>query len=582
VARDKDDDYGFEDEAPRSKRKHTVQDTLGLKDDPRKRKLYPNSVRMNEIDRDIYHDCVDRYDAMATNLEDGQKEYAPFDTLSEDIFNSLYKYNADLRDEEDIQARSQFNHKLMSEAMESDEYQNLRKMTKFDMMSSAIATEVMQGQAMEKIQSFKEAYRQQQQTGQTTPGGDAGQLIDTLNKMNGVQSQIDALQGLKSAGHKLTRRQAMDLAALKQDYNDLVEEFENNTSGQQQLNQGARQAVSSATKSAAAEVTEVQDIVESWGLGSGDHSSKLPLDVRKKAIERVRRSGRLKGLTDLIGRFRAMALKKKKRPVKNGNTIKTITTGRKIEDTLPSERMKLGHPAMKRDFLRRMTQNQLLIYEREDQKAVGQGPLIVCQDKSGSTSGTIDDWSTALVLATLEIAQKEKRDFAYIPFDDKVLQTKDIQAGTLDPQDVLDIAEMPASGGTNFMLPLERALKALDDSRYAKADILFVTDGQAGVSPEFLERFKKKQQEKNFYVSTVLINIGGPASNAIVNTFSDSVTTISDLADLDEGSAAKIFNMIDDKSKFSTVPGHAAAGQPAAGTQAAGPDEDDEDEWEQP
>ena len=535
------------------RRGHTVQDTLGLKERTGPKKLSPNALKMTQIDRDVYHDCVDRYDAMSDNLESGSKHYSPFENLSEDIFNSLYKYNVNMNDADDVQAKSQLNHQLMEGLLESDEYQNLRSATKFDMMNSAIGTEVLQDKAMEKVLQYKEAYEEQKRTGQATPGADAGELIETLNNMSSAKQQIDYLQGLKSSGQKLTAKQASELAALKQDYKDYVRDFEQNKSGQKQMQQGVQQATKAASKAATIQIQEVQDIVEAWGLGSGDHSRKISLDERRQAIERIRGSERLKKLTDLVGRFRALATKKRKKPDPVGHNIKSIKTGNDISRLIPSELANLAHPTMKKDFMRRYTENGLLIYDKDDRKSVGQGPIILLQDKSGSTQGTIDDWSTALALATIEVAQREKRDFAYVPFDDEVLETKDIKHGELDPQDILDIAEMDANGGTNFMKPLERALKVLEDSRYKKADVIFITDGQSGVSDEFLSRFKKVKEEKNFFVNTVLINLyggGGGVSRATVDLFSDQVTTISSIADLDEASAEKMFNLIDDADKF--------------------------------
>lgn len=544
------------DEKPMSaKGKKQIHEILGLKEDPTGVKLSPNSIDLNEIDREIYHDCVDRYPAMADNLEAGLQEYAPFDHLSEDIFNSLFKYNVNLKDEEEMMAKSQLNRKLMEQILESEEYQKLRKHTQFDLLASAIGTEVLQTEAIKKIMQYKQAYLQKKQTGQHVDGADAGELIETLNKMSQIQSQIDALEALAGPGGPgLTKKQAMELAKLKQDWNDVVEEYEQNYIGQQQFQQGMQQTAQQATKSATVQVGEVQDIIEAWGLGEGSHNRKISLEERRKAIERVRRSRRLRDLTDLIGRFRALAMRKKKKRIPDGHDIKTVELGNKLENIMPSELAKLTHPVMKKDFMRRYHQKQLMVYKKEDNKTVGRGPIIVCHDKSGSMAGIKDDWSTALTLATLEIAQKEKRNFAYIPYEDKVLQTKDIRAGELDPQDVLDIAEMNADGGTNFMMPLERALKCLEDSLYKKGDILFITDGQAAVSPEFLNRFKKVKEEKQFFVTTVLINIDGWASRGGVEPFSDSITTISSVADLDEANAEKIFNIIKDKDKFDPQP----------------------------
>lgn len=560
-----------------SKNEPTVESLLGLKSTGKKTQLSENTIGSTAIDRDVYHDCVDTYQAMKDNLDSGMEEYSPFLPLSEDIFNSLYKYNVDLKDEHEVTSTSQLNHQLMEGLLDSEEYNKLRKNTKFDTLASSMATEVMQSAAMEKVMSYKRAYQQKQQTGQHVDGADAGAVIEALNQMSGAQSTINDLQGIVDGGGRLTKKQAQDLAAAKQTYEDHLELFEDNTAGQQQLQQGMASGTQAAAEQAMIEVHELQETIAAWGIGSGDHSNKLPLDQRRKAIERIRRSNRLKSLTDLVGRFRKIAMKKRKKPVPNGSNIKTVTTGNKIEDILPSERMNLAHPGTKRDFYRRLNERGLLIYKKEDVQSVGRGPVIFCQDKSGSTSGQIDNWATALALATVEVAQKENRPFAYIPFDDRVLKTKDIQPGDLDPQDVLDIAEMTSGGGTNFMAPLERCAKVIEDSRYKKADVIFVTDGHAAVSPEFKKRFEELKKEKGFYVSAVIINIGAYASTGTsVKDFADNITTISDVADLDGSSADKIFNLLDDKDKYNTTAAVQSSQKqaPAAGGAIASVDDD--------
>jgi uncharacterized protein with von Willebrand factor type A (vWA) domain len=42
-------------------------------------------------------------------------------------------------------------------------------------------------------------------------------------------------------------------------------------------------------------------------------------------------------------------------------------------------------------------------------------------------------------------------------------------------------------GGTNFALPLDRALKVINESRFKQADVVFVTDGEDRVKTSFLK-----------------------------------------------------------------------------------------------
>ncbi len=303
-------------------------------------------------------------------------------------------------------------------------------------------------------------------------------------------------------------------------------------------------------------VEEVREVVNAWGLESGTSTRRISLDQRKKAIERVRRSPRLRELTDLIGRMKALAAQTKKKKLENGFEIEDIELGNKIESVIPSERMKLANPAMKKDFMVRYNERKLMQYKKTEYKSIGRGPVVVCHDKSGSMGGQRDDWATALTLAMLEVAQKEKRNFAYIPYESHVIgnMVKNIPAGELDPDDIMDIAELPAQGGTDFMSPLNEALRCIDSDNYNKGDIVFITDGDCGVTNEWLDYFLKKKQEQEFYVNTVLIDAGGfgGVSDGTIKRFSDHITLISDVAQLGEDTKS-IFKIVEDENKYQTT-----------------------------
>ncbi|WP_422661597.1 hypothetical protein ACK8P5_26100 (plasmid) [Paenibacillus sp. EC2-1] len=546
----------------KNKKINKVAKTLGLRDNvdvP----LSPNALDLTEIDRDVYHDCVERYPAMKDNLEMGLNEYAPFDHLSEDIFNSLFKYNAKLRDEDEVKSYSQFNYQIMEEMLESDEYEKLRKNTRFDLMSSAIGTEVLQQKSLDKITHFKEQLAKQRKTGQPQDGADAGELIEQMNRAKQMSGSIDDfVGGIPGGVDGMTPDQAKELANMQRQLRDMESDIDKNLLGQKQFVGEMTDAIDDAASETATIVGDVRNVVMQWGLESGQSGRRISLEKRRKAIERVRRSSRLKNLTDLIGRFKKLAMSKKKQKVKDGYSVHDVTTGDRLEDIIPSEWAKLSHPVMRKDFYKRFTEKQLLQYKKQDVKSRGRGPVVVCHDKSYSMSDHgKDDWATALTLATLEVAQKDGRNFAYIPYNsDVMLETvKDIPAGELDPDDILDIAELAVHGGTSFEEPLEKAVEFISSNQYSKGDILFITDGDAGVSDKFLQEFAKIKEDKKFFVHTVLINIGASgASDGTVKRFSDHITTISSVADLDDANANNIFRMIEDSADIQDAAAAAA------------------------
>lgn len=531
-----------------------VKDILGLKE-LKKGEYEANSIRMNEIDKDIYHDMVEQYDAMNENLDAGLKQYAPFEHLSEDIYNSLFKYKAKMNDEEDMKSFCRFNHGMMEEIMKSETYDDLRKSTQFDAMGSAIGTEVLQDEAMQKIKHYKEQLvAKQKGQAHDEKAAAAGDLIDKLNQQGNIQGKMDGIMdGVGGDEDALSKKQTNQLAKLQEQMNAIQDEIDANFDGQREMNQGMNQTLKDGSKKALDTVEEVRDIVNAWGLEAGTHGRRISIDQRRTAIERVRRSSRLKNLTDIIGRMKKLAMEKKKVKMPDGHSIETVEQGNKLESLLPSEMMKLSSPALKKDFMMRYHQKQLLQYKKNDTKTIGRGPIVFCHDKSGSMQGDNDDWATALALAMLEVAQKEKRNFAYIPYESRVMgnMVKNINAGELDPNDIMDIAELSVSGGTNFMAPLDEAVRCLTGDRYKKGDIVFVTDGDCGITDIWLEKFLKVKAEKQFFVNTILINTGGyGASKGTISKFSDNITTISDLTQLDDGSTKEIFRMVDDKDKY--------------------------------
>ena len=89
---------------------------------------------------------------------------------------------------------------------------------------------------------------------------------------------------------------------------------------------------------------------------------------------------------------------------------------------------------------------------------------------------------------------------------------------------MINLAQTFLGGGTDFALPLERAMNVINESRFKQADLIFVTDGEDRVKDSFLESFNKEKKEKEFNVLSLVI---GSSINT-VEQFSDKVVKIKD------------------------------------------------------
>jgi uncharacterized protein with von Willebrand factor type A (vWA) domain len=242
----------------------------------------------------------------------------------------------------------------------------------------------------------------------------------------------------------------------------------------------------------------------------------------------------------MIGRFKESAITEQKKKAKHGAVeIKSVTTGDKIQDTLPSDRMNLCNETTKKDFYRRMTEHQLMTYSKEAHKQKNKGPIIVCVDTSGSMSGDAEIWSKALTVGILEVAQMQKRDFACIIYDSSADEPIVIKKDEIAPQKIITCAERFRGGGTSFEAPLNKALDLIKDSTFKDADIVFITDGDCYTSDAFSRKFNQIKQEKEFKTLGVLVNIGyGHTSDSSLKEFCDDIALVSDIADLKDGDSA--------------------------------------------
>ncbi len=193
----------------------------------------------------------------------------------------------------------------------------------------------------------------------------------------------------------------------------------------------------------------------------------------------------------------------------------------------------LHHPILRKDFHRRFLDQELLQYSLRGIEEKGKGPMVVCLDGSSSMAGEKEIWSKAVTLTLLEIARRQRRLFRSICFSSREtpLQVLDMnRKERYEPEmgKIMDLAEYFPGGGTDFETPLNAALKCLKGSRYKKGDIVFITDGECQVSPEWAEEFRQEKGKMGFSLFSILIDVGS-SSLGTLTEFSDKITTVKQL-----------------------------------------------------
>ena len=233
----------------------------------------------------------------------------------------------------------------------------------------------------------------------------------------------------------------------------------------------------------------------------------------------------MKEIADWAGRFKQIARKKQKSKHSESMERSGVTLGNDIERLLPMELGLYMHPITKNDFLRRFVEGQTMQYEQKGHEVLGKGPIVLCLDQSGSMH-KLDTQSKGFTLALMSIARKQRRDFCLILFSTRT-QIFKYEKGKIKVSDMVSLARTFLGGGTNFALPLDKAMNVINESRFKQADLVFVTDGEDQVRDSFLEAFNKKKKEKAFNVLSLVI---GSSTNT-VEQFSDKVVQVKDFDD---------------------------------------------------
>lgn len=443
------------------------------------------SVQADSFDQVSWEILRDTLPAIQESIEDLRQDHDYVAPAYEDLFNLLHQGDPLFKDRRTMQEGYDVNHEMLSSLAATDEFQTLRENTVHDEWGTAFAMLSLGDDLRDRFDQVKEARKAREEA--------AAQAKAAQQQL---QMQID------NAG-----KQGADDVAQAVQIEQAIQAVQQADAALDQAAQAEAQAAAEAGEQMAQAAQQANEDLEdengrcaAYGMGQGE-LQKMPWNERR-ALTRKLDQHKLKALAKLVGQFRQTGDAERRKKVKHApSVIVDVKPGNDLHNLIDEEYLKLAVPELEDLFWQGYAERQLLEFEHRGPDKLGQGPIIVVCDESGSMSAAVDAegntremWSKALSMALVDQAKRGKRDFIYIGFSSgNSLYEKRFNNGVAPLDEVIEFVQHFYGGGTNYIPPLTRARNIIDE--YAKAgrpkpDIVFITDDDCSVPDYFVEEWQ--------------------------------------------------------------------------------------------
>ncbi len=480
-------------------------------------------LNTDNFDRAHYKKVADEAKTLGNLAKERFNDDPTWSDLIQDEFLALYKAMPEWRHDQEMKPTHRINHAALSKAAGTKEWETLRTYTELDQWSSAMAAVEFATRLGEIVDELKELKKAQEEMEEKD-----GELGDAIDGVQGRQEEDpDALLD--------------ELEKALDKYGDAADNLDD------QLKQNSnelRQAGRKAADQAKDEAERSEAALQTFGTDQGQ-LNRLPAEKRFELAARIQGNHKLRELADKVGRMVRFALGEQARKIIHGrDEVHDIELGNDLALVLPSELAYLGNDESKILFWKKYAERELLQYQLRGTEKVAKGAIICMIDSSGSMGGARETWAKAVAIALLNIAQRQKRDFYGIIFSsagDPLMEWY-WPKGVAPIEDVLDFAEFEYMGGTDFELPIGRAVEVLEEQFQSedaqKGDLVLITDGECAVSQDWTDKYFNAKKEFAFRMYGCLIGF----SSATLDLLSDSTYKINDLAR--GGDAKEVFGFV--------------------------------------
>lgn len=417
----------------------------------------------------------------------------------QDAFLSLHKVDPKLLSPDKIRPGHRVSRRVVEEMFDLPDHKDLRIWTAGDPVGAAVACNTIEPDMetlFDKLKTEQDMAQQLQELMQ--------QLADAEQEQRDLDELIrDWTEEHPDEEPKTFEEQQKE---LQEKIDELREQVGDADASLEELLQQASPEIRAALRqglqraSDAAQATS--EMSQMWGMEPGE-LKRLSAAERMALAKRIN-NAKFKRVAELFGPMKRLAFSEQRRRVNYvPEEVFDVELGQNIMRLLPSELINLGDPDLELLFFKRYYEQSLLQFAMRGHERVARGGIVYVYDGSYSMVGDKEIWSKALGLTLLHIARKQKRQFVAIQFGSaSEIMIHDFRDGEITPEKVLDFAEFFFGGGTNFERPLSVGLDLLaqehDATGALKSDIVFVSDGECGVSPKFMDRWEAERKRLGF------------------------------------------------------------------------------------
>ncbi|ARK24425.1 hypothetical protein SporoP37_06905 [Sporosarcina sp. P37] len=455
-------------------------------------------LNTDAFDKRRFKELFGMSDGLQKVRDEGQLPTA--EALLGDIWAALYKMKPRIV-AGGIHPALKANQTILKKIMKDERFEEYRNFTRLDDLAATVCT-VKFG---EKINAWLAEAKALDE-----------ELLEKMEAVEALQDNVPIEQATPEDMDEIDEP-VQELAEASDKLNDKLE-LTLETSGERFL-----QAMDEAVE----ETIKVKDSLislmggSSAGKGEAD-LKKVPLREQLAVADQLAANPKMQEIAEWAGRFKEVARKKQKANYAESMERRGVTTGNEIERLLPIELGLYTQDSTKKDFLRRLAEEETMQYDQRKREELGKGPIVFCLDQSGSMK-LLDNQSKGFILALLSIAKKQRRDLCVLLFSTTV-QLETFAKGKITSSELARLARTYLGGGTDFTLSLKEALKVIGGSAFKNADVIFVTDGEDEISDSFLKEFNEMKKQKKFSVLSLILG----KDTKIPESFSDRVLHVTD------------------------------------------------------
>ncbi len=485
-----------------------------------------NIIQHNKMDEYEYKDILDESKKLSKTVKEGSKHLSTADSLSEDMFYSLYKNIVRENETENVESGYEVNKDIMDKVMRTKDYKQLRAGSRLDKMVSALGTVSFMNNTIEEfseeeLEDINDKVNKSQEKQQ-----DIDELKERImDQKNSDDDNQEKIEEMKKKLEEAKKQQAKQKQKIEDDL--------------QQKSSRIRSVVRKSLRKAKEQSEQMEGMLAGWGMNSAERQS-LSWEEKMDLANELEGNQKLQEIAKMIGRMKRLALSvQKQKTNKIPEQTQSIEQGNDLGHVLPSELIHLEEET-EMIFYKKYINRELLQYKLEGNEPEAKGPIVCCIDTSSSMQGDREIWAKGISMGLFNIAQRQDRDFHVILFSTTIeyfeIEGKNTSNGEEQRENILKMLKTMLSGGTDFNKPLNKALdiiQGLED----RCDIVFITDGIAKANESIIDRIE--DQEELFIAG---VGVGDEAGG--LDDFSDKIWMIDDIIREGRDTAEDVFELV--------------------------------------